>query len=937
MGNAEPGRSETTSAAANRLATELEEYLATHETVFETVTVESRADDLDDVVVSGPTHDPLVLTVPHSETLPRDRGVVDHAREVASEYGSDLFATGTETALFLHDPATVYEASRAFYAIPTDGDDLAATLRAFFEAVTYRLETGALPEQPPRDRLVALLRSFFATTWPAVEATIVRTAERGDTFENALSDWVAQNDYATLTRSEQIELAAKQYTYHLALGVISTDVFDRPPGADPVQRLESGTVDRPNVGPDFDDMPSLFELLPRSETIAESVATLLADVEATAIEDVEADVLGGIYEGLLPTVDRRALGQYYTHPLLAATLVRWAVPTSNYGDADTEIPRVLDPATGSGAFLLEAYELLRTSFPDRDAADLLDAVVGLDVNRLPLQLTALTLASRSEEPSAERLDIRHGSFFDFSPGDIANDGGDDPPADTLGTFDAVVGNPPYIRHENLAPDQEHFRSHLRRFGRDGETPYYDGSKRLSKKSDAYVYFATHATDFLVDGGRLAFVVPTKWLVSRYGQSFQTFLFDHYRLHAVVGFDARAFEDALVDTVLVLLERCTDADERAATTTKFVRLTEATSPTTFSRPYRPRRTRLLRRRRHRRPEHADPPNHLHAAITRCRQRLREARSLSLGSPSAHRTPRTPGPRSPLRPRQRRVRQQDRRERVLLPRRRHPRGVPHRGAVPHARTEESAEPGPPRRHRRRIGPLAARRPRVRPAGRSARRFRRRLLTARVERALDRDGHDALSAYLSHGRAQGYHERKSCAARPVWFDLGDLNRPEILHPKFFNDRIRVSRNADRLAPSNAVDCLSLHDDLDETLVHGILCSTVHKAALECWGRAEGGGALQLMTYELQTLPTIDPRSLSDDAAARIRTAVEALTAGDSDAQLALDRVILDALDVDLDAETLQELHDVVTQRRIQGGANAEVLLERVDRLEPTGTWRL
>ncbi|MEA5408312.1 N-6 DNA methylase [Haloarculaceae archaeon H-GB2-1] len=424
---------------------------------------------------------------------------------------------------------------------------------------------------------MALLRSFFATTWPAVEATIVRTAERDDAFEDALANWVAQNDYATLTRSEQIELAAKQYTYHLALGVISTDVFDRPPGADPVQRLESGAVDRPNVGPDFDDMPSLFELLPRSETIAESVATLLADVEATAIEDVEADVLGGIYEGLLPTVDRRALGQYYTHPLLAATLVRWAVPTGNSGDADAEPPRVLDPATGSGAFLLEAYEHLRTSFPDRDAADLLDAVVGLDVNRLPLQLTALSLANRSEEPSAERLDIRHGSFFDFSPSDVAEDGGDDPPADTLGTFDAVVGNPPYIRHENLAPDQEHFRSHLRRFGRDGETPYYDGSKRLSKKSDAYVYFATHATDFLVDGGRLAFVVPTKWLVSRYGQSFQTFLFDHYRLHAVVGFDARAFEDALVDTVLVLLERCTDADERAATTTKFVRLAEATSP------------------------------------------------------------------------------------------------------------------------------------------------------------------------------------------------------------------------------------------------------------------------------------------------------------------------------------------------------------------------
>jgi hypothetical protein len=40
-----------------------------------------------------------------------------------------------------------------------------------------------------------------------------------------------------------------------------------------------------------------------------------------------------------------------------------------------------------------------------------------------------------------------------------------------------------------------------------------------------------------------------------------------------------------------------------------------------------------------------------------------------------------------------------------------------------------------------------------------------------------------------------------------------------------------------SNAIDCINLDDDVDETVMMGVLNSTAHKALLECWGRAEGG----------------------------------------------------------------------------------------------------
>jgi len=72
---------------------------------------------------------------------------------------------------------------------------------------------------------------------------------------------------------------------------------------------------------------------------------------------------------------------------------------------------------------------------------------------------------------------------------------------------------------------------------------------------------------------------------------------------------------------------------------------------------------------------------------------------------------------------------------------------------------------------------------------------------------------------------------------FNLGQLDGPEILHPKFFNERVFAIWNRDRLMSSNAIDCINLDDDVDETVMMGVLNSTVHKALLECWGRAEGG----------------------------------------------------------------------------------------------------
>ena len=102
-----------------------------------------------------------------------------------------------------------------------------------------------------------------------------------------------------------------------------------------------------------------------------------------------------LYQTVIPAEERRQLGEYYTPPWLASEIVRTAVP--NPLDQ-----RILDPACGSGAFLVEAIEHLIEAANDAglDATETLGRlqrqVLGIDVHPVAVHLarTAWVLAAR---------------------------------------------------------------------------------------------------------------------------------------------------------------------------------------------------------------------------------------------------------------------------------------------------------------------------------------------------------------------------------------------------------------------------------------------------------------------------------------------------------------------------------------------------------------
>jgi adenine-specific DNA-methyltransferase len=110
--------------------------------------------------------------------------------------------------------------------------------------------------------------------------------------------------------------------------------------------------------------------------------------------------------------------------------------------------------------------------------------------------------------------------FEF-PEVLNNDG------DFVG-FDVVIGNPPYIRQEDIKEQKPFFKSNY---------------KTYTGTSDLYVFFVEKGFEILRLKGQFCFIVPNKWMLTGYGKPLREFLLKN-QLHSIVDFgDLQIFDEA----------------------------------------------------------------------------------------------------------------------------------------------------------------------------------------------------------------------------------------------------------------------------------------------------------------------------------------------------------------------------------------------------------
>lgn len=247
--------------------------------------------------------------------------------------------------------------------------------------------------------------------------------------------------------------------------------------------------------------------------IGEAWSQLLIAVTNVSWLSISQNIVGLLYEVIVEERFRHELGQFYTPEDVVDVLTVFAVREP--GDL------VLDPATGGGSFLRSAYRLKRDLGETHESA--LSTIWGCEVTAFAAELSTVTLAtSDTHEPAAyPRVLLR--DFFDLRPNletelEIPGELGR---LRIPGNFDAVIGNPPYISYRRVT-NQSNIVNALATSSKQLAFPKFTG------KSDAYLWFIVHATNFLKNGGRLSFVVSSAILFSDYGIPLIRFIGHHYQ-------------------------------------------------------------------------------------------------------------------------------------------------------------------------------------------------------------------------------------------------------------------------------------------------------------------------------------------------------------------------------------------------------------------------
>jgi type I restriction-modification system DNA methylase subunit len=305
----------------------------------------------------------------------------------------------------------------------------------------------------------------------------------------------------------------------------------------------------------------LFDSLVLSDEVGarreiDELIRLLSTVE---IEEF-GDVIGYVYEDLIPAGERHQMGEFYTPPPIAELIVKWCVRSpSDY---------VLDPGCGSGTFLVQAYWRLvelktgRRRIPARDVhTSTLRQLYAIDINPFPAQLTAMNLGMKNVRIPTTEANIILSDFFTIIPKQevlashpVVTLNGIKPKVIKLPeeNFDAVVGNPPYTRWTEIPePVRENIKKRL-----GGILSQYNlhADVQRGKEPCIYIHFIMWAREFLKPGGRLGMIISGSWLQTDYGIDFGRYLLENFRVKALIDISARVFPVPLVGACIILLEK-----------------------------------------------------------------------------------------------------------------------------------------------------------------------------------------------------------------------------------------------------------------------------------------------------------------------------------------------------------------------------------------------
>ncbi|MCX6226281.1 MAG: Eco57I restriction-modification methylase domain-containing protein [Bacteroidia bacterium] len=232
---------------------------------------------------------------------------------------------------------------------------------------------------------------------------------------------------------------------------------------------------------------------------------------------------------------------------------------------------ICDPACGSGAFLNQALDFLITEhryidelqaklfgdtlvLSDIEKGILENNLFGVDINEESVEIAKLSLWLRTAQPNRKLNDLNNnikcGNSLIDDPavaGDKAfNWKNEFPDIFAKGGFDVVIGNPPYVKVQNL--------NHK-------EIDWYKINKEVAfKRIDISIMFFELCKNILKQNGILSFITSSQFLVAEYGRKTRGFILNNFCIEQIIDFgDLPIFDNVLTYVGIFTLSKKFAAD------------------------------------------------------------------------------------------------------------------------------------------------------------------------------------------------------------------------------------------------------------------------------------------------------------------------------------------------------------------------------------------
>ncbi len=512
--------------------------------------------------------------------------VIRQAFRYAGDIGAPYFCTFNGDRLVVFD---AYEEGVPLLQRSTKSYEISSLSKfadTFLDEIA-RIRAGDAQWDADDDAFVERIKSLHERISPELEDTLAGHLDEDDEFRSRFEAWTTSQgiEYDEADASEQRSVRrefADQAAYLLVNKVLFYKILESSPTYQ--DEMEPMAVSPFRVKEDLEeffnhvvteiDFEAIFEHdeiyseIPL-DAVSSQIRDFVIELDEQDLTQFDSDVIGRIYEGVIPSDRRQAMGEYYTPPQVCDLITRLTIDDAN--------ANVIDPACGSGGFLVSSYNRKRELFAEAQGSHdvILDQIMGVDINRFPAHLSAINLALQDLSEHTDNVNVEVSDFFNVRPDTqrfgrvVAGAGGETWESGdvngAIGGFDAIVGNPPYIRGRSLDLDhKDAIREHLESVD----------AGWMTKKMDIYGYFITHATAFLDDGGKLGFIISDRWLDTQYGTDLQRFLLENYKIQAVIKPTRQTFEDALVGSTILIIEKTEDQVEREDNVVKFLEVRDA---------------------------------------------------------------------------------------------------------------------------------------------------------------------------------------------------------------------------------------------------------------------------------------------------------------------------------------------------------------------------